>query len=800
MNLFANTEILYLGLLVLCLIFIVYRMSQKKKKARLNLLTSDTLLLKLVPGWSSKQQLLKFIIFTLAITFLFLGLARPQWGSEKRKLEATGIDIMIAVDITNSMRARDISPNRLERTKSSITNSIKGVSGDRLGLISFSDTAFLHCPLTLDHTTFLKELNDLEFTKSIIGSDLGSPILEATQSFSADDTDRFLVILSDGEEASDNNAIKQAQESAELGVKIFTIGVGGKEAVRIPMDPVDQPANNWLRNPEDGTTILTRPNPDYLESIAEETGGNYYPLGPTGQGLVKVFENLQSIGQQKKREQLSTDLPIDRYQLFVIFGFLFLCIEMLTVKIRKRNISQVFLIATMLILLLPGCFKQDNVKRAEEALASGEPNRAANFFMAEIKAYEDTNDKIDPRLYLNAGLAFFDAGQLDKSEKSLEDALDENLDDPHLQAKALNALGNISYQRANQFLDKRNVREARIAWEQAREHYEKSIGLSENDKAKQNLLSLNQQIQERINALISKISGKIWRDLNGDGKPQKKEPNLEGYVFWDKDQNGEHNKSNEPAVQTDENGFFSFEWISDQYPISLRIGTQLMEANESKNDFLIPMLPPPPPPESSENIKNYYLNLEQPGEKVIGIPYRSAPTLQGVIWRDENGNGEQDPNDKGFSSAQLFIDQNGNFQLDENETTFEPSDDGTFTQPVPPGPYCLCVQPKNPDANVTFPIEAQKAYLGWTDFESSSVDLNFGIQDNSEQEQNSSAPQNQPPPEDQENQESNSSKPPPEEVNALYERLLQETESKSKPLERDPQEVRRISSGKNYYK
>ena len=120
-----------------------------------------------------------------------------------------------------------------------------------------------------------------------------------------------------------------------------------------------------------------------------------------------------------------------------------------------------------------------------------------------------------------------------------------------------------------------------------------------------------------------------------------------------------------------------------------------------------------------------------------------------VIWRDENGNGEQDPNDKGFSSAQLFLDQNGNFQLDENETTFEPSEDGTFTQPVPPGPYCLCVQPKNPDANVTFPIEAQKAYLGWTDFESSSVDLNFGIQDNSEQEQNSSAPQNQPPPKDQ---------------------------------------------------
>ncbi|MBT7650942.1 MAG: VWA domain-containing protein, partial [Opitutae bacterium] len=671
------------------------------------------------------------------------------------------------------------------------------VSGDRLGLITFHVSAFLRCPLTLDHHAFTKTLKDLEigFNKTT-GTDLASPIKEAIYSFSSDDTDRFLILLSDGEDL-EGQGLQKAKEAAKLGVKIFVIGIGSKAGGRIPTDPIDQVAKNFHRDPE-GQTIVTKLDQDSLKSIARATGGNYYSLGPTGEGLAKVFENLQSIGQQKRREQLSTELPIDRYHLFVVFGFVFLCIEMLTMKIRKRNISQICLIVSIFTLLLPGCFKQDNVKRAEEALASGEPNRAADFFMAEIKAYEDTTDKIDPRLYLNAGLAFLDAGQLDKSEKSLEDALGENLDDPHLQAKALNALGNISYQRANQFLDKRNVKQARIAWEQARGYYEKSIGLSENDKAKQNLLSLNQQIQERINALISKISGKVWRDLNGDGKPQKKEPNLKGYVFWDKDQNGEHNKSNEPAVQTDENGFFSFEWISDQYPISLRIGTQLIEANQSKNDFLIPMLPPPPPPESSENIKNYYLNLEQPGEKVIGIPYRSAPTLQGVVWRDENGNGEQDSNDRGFSSAQLFIDQNGNFQLDENETAFEPSEDGTFIQPVPPGQYSLCVQPKNPDANVTFPFEAEKAYLAWTDFESPSVDLNFGIQDNSEQEQNSSAPQNQPPPKVQENQDSNSTNSLPEDVNALYERLLQEMESKSKPLDQEIQVVEPTSSGRDY--
>ena len=168
------------------------------------------------------------------------------------------------------------------------------------------------------------------------------------------------------------------------------------------------------------------------------------------------------------------------------------------------------------------------------------------------------------------------------------------------------------------------------------------------------------------------------------------------------------------------------------------------------------------------------------------------------MWRDENGNGEQDSNDRGFSSAQLFIDQNGNFQLDENETAFEPSEDGTFIQPVPPGQYSLCIQPKNPDANVTFPFEAEKAYLAWTDFESPSVDLNFGIQDNSEQEQNSSAPQNQPPPKDEENQDSNSTNSLPEDVNALYERLLQEMESKSKPLDQEIQVLEPTSSGRDY--
>jgi hypothetical protein len=114
--------------------------------------------------------------------------------------------------------------------------------------------------------------------------------------------------------------------------------------------------------------------------------------------------------------------------------------------------------------------------------------------------------------------------------------LDANVDDPIIQAKALNGLGNIYYLRANQFLDQRNIAEARKSWVQSINHYESSLLIDGNVKAKQNLESLNKQIQERINALICKITGKIWRDINGDGKLQKTEPDLQGFVFWDKDE------------------------------------------------------------------------------------------------------------------------------------------------------------------------------------------------------------------------------------------------------------------------
>ena len=178
----------------------------------------------------------------MGTALILIGLAGPQWGHIKRSISPRGIDILIAVDLSKSMLARDIEPNRLERVKSTLSNLLDRVKGDRLGLISFYDSSSLQCPLTLDHQAFIKSLYDLEI--ELIpgegGTNLALPIQEAVRSFSKDDTDKFLILISDGEDL-EGEGLKQAKLAGEQGVRIYTIGIGSPDGAFIPTNPIDQP-------------------------------------------------------------------------------------------------------------------------------------------------------------------------------------------------------------------------------------------------------------------------------------------------------------------------------------------------------------------------------------------------------------------------------------------------------------------------------------------------------------------------------------------------------------------------------
>ena len=302
------------------------------------------------------------------------------------------------------MLARDIKPNRLERVKLSISNLIGDLKGDRVGLIAFAGSALSSMPLTLDHQAFINTLKNLEIgTIKAGGTNLASPINEAARSFSKDDRDKFLVLISDGEDL-EGEGLKRAKEAYKEGIKIYTIGIGSEEGARIPTDPLNLPARNFLLNP-DGKTVVTQLDEASLQAISKETNAKYFPIGSTGQGLVSVFSLLKSLGEKKVREQVSTEIPIERFQPFLLVAILILLFEKLTPSTARNlgNLSNLCL--AIAFFFLGGCIKQDNIRRAEEAEEKQNWNDAAKLYDLEFNASSEESSKLKTKMILNAGLA-----------------------------------------------------------------------------------------------------------------------------------------------------------------------------------------------------------------------------------------------------------------------------------------------------------------------------------------------------------------------------------------------------------
>lgn len=813
MNLFAEPVWLYVGIAVALLAAAGLRWTEVRRKRRLERFASAKLLPVLAPSRSSLAIFLRQLLLTLAILLLFLALAKPQWGNRKRETAPTGIDALIAVDVSRSMLARDVRPNRIERVKSGIANQLEKVKGDRLGLLAFAGSSFLQCPLTLDHAAFRRTLDETGVGSiKRQGTDLAAVITDANRSFSEDDNDRFLILISDGEDL-EGAGLRAAKDVAKRGVRIYTIGVGSKDGARIPLSPLGATSIEYLKDPA-GKQVVTKMDEDSLRAVADATTGKYFPLGPTGEGLAAVFAELEAIGHKKRHQLLTEELPIERYQLFLAAALLLLAVEFLLGSRRRSAGGSVGpALALFLLLLFPAC-KKDNVRRAEEAHEKGDYARAANLYQNEIEATKAEKRPVDPRLLLNAGLSLLDAGSLSEAETLLEQALDATVDAPELQSKALNALGNLHYARANQALDVRDVAAARKAWKLADEKYAAAAAIDANPMAKTNRDELNRQLRERIEKLIARVAGLVWRDVNGDGRPQDDEPRLPSRVYWDANGDGEHNESSEPSVETDPRGRYAFEWISS-YPARLRLGVELAEGNATRGHLLLPILPSPPPPLNPETSAGLHLSLNQAGDHQAHFPHRAAPVLKGFVWNDSDKDGERDDNETGHSQATLFLDLDGDLAHDENETSFQPDSDGSFSRPVPPGQHVLCIQQPNPDANVsiTYPREENKAHLVFVELETTAEHLDFGIHSPPDQNQDQSqSPQNQPPDKPEPNpdqppkdgqqpdepEQTAAANPQEQDVNALYERLLQEAESKATPLEAEGVPDNAARRGRDY--
>ena len=313
---------------------IFYVWTLRRRRARMARFVDKHLVAGMAPSASLRRKILKMAMIAMGAALGLLALARPQWGFEWEEVKRAGLDILIAIDVSKSMLASDVKPNRLERAKFAVRDLVKKLNGDRLGLVAFSGTAFLQCPLTIDYNGFLLTLDDLG-TATIPrgGTSISQAIREAMNVYKSPDKKfKVLVIITDGEDL-EGDALKAAVEASELGIKIYCIGVGTTEGELIPVTG-SRGERTYLAD-KSGNVVKTRLGEEILKRIAISTGGSYVRATRSEFGLVLLYEKSISKLEKRDLESKMRKRYQERFQYFLVWAAIILFVEPLIPE-RKR--------------------------------------------------------------------------------------------------------------------------------------------------------------------------------------------------------------------------------------------------------------------------------------------------------------------------------------------------------------------------------------------------------------------------------------------------------------------------------
>ena len=289
---FASPQYLWL-LLLIPLIPIVYGIVRSLRSRRIRRFGDEQLVRSLMPSWSGPKGWIRIILWDLAFLCFVIGIARPQMGAKLKEHEAKGAEIMICLDVSNSMLAEDYSPSRLDRAKLAISRMVDKLQGDRIGLIIFAGSSFVQLPITTDYVSAKMFLGNIDTgSVPVQGTAIGDAILTAAKSFSAQsEKSRAIIVITDGENHEDD-ALDAARQAAELGIKIYTIGVGSLRGQPIPM-------NGELLKDKDGNIVVSRLDENTLKQIAEEGHGAYVHAGNEEFGLNPIIDDIKKMEAEK---------------------------------------------------------------------------------------------------------------------------------------------------------------------------------------------------------------------------------------------------------------------------------------------------------------------------------------------------------------------------------------------------------------------------------------------------------------------------------------------------------------------
>lgn len=308
------------------------------KNRKLARFTDNRLLGYLVPDISSVNATAKFLLTRYGITFLIIALANPKVGMKKEEAKYEGVDLMIALDVSSSMLAEDLAPNRLERAKRAIEQLLGDLHGDRLGLIVFAGDAYVQLPITTDKNAAKLFLGTIDTDiVPVQGTSISSAIELGTESFDMDNgSGKAIIIITDGEDHEEGVA-EAASEAAEQGIIVHTIGMGSEKGSPIPEYRGRKQIG--FKKDKDGSTVITKLNETMLKTIAAEGNGIFVRASNSEVGLQGLLGELQKMDAQELGATVYTDHE-DRFQIFLAAGFLLLFIDLKISTKKGRWVRQ----------------------------------------------------------------------------------------------------------------------------------------------------------------------------------------------------------------------------------------------------------------------------------------------------------------------------------------------------------------------------------------------------------------------------------------------------------------------------
>lgn len=332
---FANIDMLWM-LLLIPIFVAAYIAIIRRKQRQLKQFGDPELLAELMPIVSHTRPVIKFALVMVALALLIIAAARPQYGQKEKTVKRQGIEVMFALDISNSMLAEDVAPNRLERAKQMLSKLIDQMVDDKVGLIVFAGEAYTQLPITCDYVSAKMFLNTI--TPDLIrtqGTAIGDAIMTSIASFGSDESEasRAIILITDGENHEDD-ALAAAKAANEKGIKVFVVGIGKPDGSPIPI-----PGTNNFRKDRSGNVVVSKLNEQMCRDIAAAGQGLYVRCDNTNTATRALQKELNTLATSEIDTKVYADYN-EQYQGFVLLALLILLIDFFIFNRKNKALSR----------------------------------------------------------------------------------------------------------------------------------------------------------------------------------------------------------------------------------------------------------------------------------------------------------------------------------------------------------------------------------------------------------------------------------------------------------------------------